>query len=418
MNSKTRKLVPVAIFAGLIMIAMLIRMNPPESPQRPAFGGPVMTVDVIPVVPNDYQIKLQSYGTVQPQTQTTLIAQVGGQIISVNPNVRNGGFFDNGDVLATIDPRDYEADVQIAEALLMDARQTMAEAEARSNQAREDWQRLGNEGEAPALVLREPQLQAARARIKSAESTLEKARLSLERTNVVAPFAGRILRQLADVGQVVSNNTPLAEVYATDYVEIRLPLRNRDLGYIELPETYREDGTDDAVTGVEIRSQLASAAAWDAKLVRTEGAIDEAARQLHVVAQIDDPFSVEREGQAPPKIGQYVTATLSGKTIPDAIVIPNNTIYQGSYVYIVVDGVLRRRDIEIEWQNDSDALIGEGLDRGDLLVTTPLGQVSSGIKVSITNEMGGGPRSGRNPAAGSEPPAQPLPAGDSSGAST
>ena len=127
-----------------------------------------MVVDVVSVETRDYQLRLQSYGTVQPRTSATLIAQVSGQIVSVNPNVRDGGFFDKGDVLATIDSRDYEADVRIAEAVLMDARQALAEAEARSEQAREDWARLGNEGPAPDLVLRVPQLEAARARVKSA----------------------------------------------------------------------------------------------------------------------------------------------------------------------------------------------------------------------------------------------------------
>lgn len=397
MNQKMKKYLPLSIFGGLLLIAILIKLNPPEAPQRAAFSGPVMVVDTIPVLQQDYQVRLQSYGTVQPQTQTTLIAQVGGQIVSVNPNVRNGGFFEKGDVLASIDARDYEADVRIAEAILMDARQTLAEAEARSNQAREDWERLGNEGEAPALVLREPQLQAARARIASAESTLEKAKLRLERTDIVAPFAGRILRKHADIGQVVSSNSPLADVYSTDYIEIRLPLRNRDLGFITLPETYRFEQASQIVGGVKIYSDLIGDSAWDARLVRTEGAIDSTARQLHVVAQIDNPFDRENENRSPLKIGQYVTATLTGKKIPDAIVIPNNAIYQGTYVYVVEDEILQRRDIQIDWQNDTDALVGAGLNPGDLLVTTPLGQVSSGIRVTVTGQMGGGRPQNRMP---------------------
>jgi len=390
MNTKMKKYLPLGIFGGLLLIAILIKSNPPEAPQRPAFSGPVMVVDTIPVISQDYHVKLQSYGTVQPRTQATLTAQVGGQIVSVNPNVRNGGFFEQGDVLASIDARDYEADVRIAEAVLMDARQTLAEAEARSNQAREDWERLVNEGEAPALVLREPRLQAAKARIAASESTLDKAKLSLERTDIIAPFAGRILSQFADIGQVVSNNSPVADVYATDYVEIRLPIRNRDLSFIDLPETYRYDKGADIVDGVRIHSELVDGAAWDAKLVRTEGAIDATARQLHVIAQIDNPFDRENANHAPLKIGQYVTAALEGKTVSNALVIPNNTIYQGTYVYVVEDEILRRRDIEIEWQNDSDALIRAGLNPGDMLVTTPLGQVSSGIRVSVTGQMGGG----------------------------
>jgi len=387
MNLKNRKLIPVAIFGGLVMLALIIRMNPPESEQRQAFDGAQLLVETQVVTARDYQITLESYGSVQPRTQSILVAQVSGQIVSVNPNVRDGGFFEEGDILATIDARDYEANVRIAAATLMDAHQVLAEADARTTQAREDWERLGNSGEAPDLVLRLPQLEAAKARVISAESTLQKSELDLERTNIVAPFAGRILRKLADVGRVVSPNTQLAEIYATDYVEIRLPLRNRDLSFINLPEAYRySDAKDRAAGKVEIQSELGGQETWDATLVRTEGAIDETARQLHVIAQIDDPFGPGSEGRAPIKIGQYVTATLEGKTVPAAIVIPNTTIYQGSYVYIVEDDVLSRRDIDIVWQNDAEAIVGAGLEPGNALVSTPLGQVTSGIRVSIVGQ--------------------------------
>ena len=394
MTINLKKIMPLAIFGGLVLVAVIIRMNPPEAPQRPAFGGPMMTVETSVVMPRDYPVMLQSYGTVQPRTRSMLIAQVGGQIVEINENVRDGGFFEEGDVLGRIDPRDYEADVQIAEATLADARQSLAEAVARSEQAREDWERLGNEGEPSDLVLRIPQLEAARARVASAESALTKAKLDLERTGIVAPFAGRVIRKSVDLGQVVSPNTQLAEIYATDVIEIRLPLRNRDLGFIDLPESYRFVETDeDESIDVVIQSDLIGRERWQAKLVRTEGTIDQTARQLHVIAQIDDPFGPDNEGRSPLKIGQYVTAEIEGKTLPDVLVIPNNTIYQGTYVYTVEDGVLHRKDIDIAWQNDVEAIVAGGLQPGDELVTTPLGQVTSGIRVTVVgaDSRGGAP---------------------------
>jgi len=402
MNLKIKKLTPIAIFGGLIAIAVLIRLNPPATPQRPAFSGPSMTVETQPVLPRDYQVKLQSYGTVQPRTRSMLVAQVGGQIVSINENVRDGGFFEKGDVLGQIDPRDYEADVQISQASLADAKQALAEATARSEQAREDWERLGNEGEPSDLVLRIPQLEAARARVDSAESALTKARLDLERTSIVAPFAGRVIRKFVDLGQVVGPNTQLAEIYATDVIEIRLPLRNRDLGFIDLPESYRyADSSTAGRIDALIKSDLIDEEVWRAKLVRTEGAIDESARQLHVIAQIDDPFGPKSEGRSPLKIGQYVTAEIDGRVLPDVLVIPNTAIYQGTYVYTVEDGILRRRDIEIDWQNDSEAIVGKGLEAGADLVTTPLGQVTSGIRVSVMGAESRGDR--RNGPAGQQP---------------
>ncbi len=411
MNLKTKKLIPVAIFGGLILLAVLIKMNPPEAQQRGNFGGPQMVVETTTVEKQDYKVRLQSYGTVQPRTQSMLVAQVSGQIVSVNENVRDGGFFEKGDILGQIDPRDYEANVRISEASLADARQALAEAEARSNQALEDWERLGNTGDAPDLVLRVPQLEAAKARVSSAKSSLQKANLDLERAQIVAPFAGRILRKLVDVGQVVSPNTQLAEIYATDVVEIRLPIRNRDLGFIDLPERFRfadANGANNAA--VTIHSDLIGNETWNAHLVRTESAIDEAARQLHVIAQIEDPFGPANVGRSPLKIGQYVTAEIEGSALSEVLVVPNSTIYQGSYVYIVEDDLLRRKDVVIAWQNDNDAIISDGIKDGDQLVTTALGQVTSGLWVAVAGAQrpndGGPPGGGRPPGDGERKPGE------------
>jgi RND family efflux transporter MFP subunit len=225
-------------------------------------------------------------------------------------------------------------------------------------------------------------LEAARAGVISAEATLQKAELELERTRIVAPFAGRVLQQSADIGQVVSPNTEIAVIYATDSVEVRLPIRNRDLAYIDLPELYRDAATEGSSVDAQIVSDLIGRTVWDARLVRTEGAIDQSARQLHVIAHIDDPFSKNADGRPQLKIGQYVTAMIAGHTLRDVLVIPNPAIYQGSYVYVVEDDVLQRRNIEIAWQNDRDAIVKAGLGDGDILVTTPLGQVTSGVRVA------------------------------------
>jgi RND family efflux transporter MFP subunit len=386
MKKITKILVPVFIIGLLLTLAIVIQANPPEQPKRFAPPAQEMVVNAAPVRLQDYRIQLESYGSVQPRTQTTLTAQVSGQIVFVNPNIRDGGFFDKGDILVSIDPRDYEANVRIAQAVLMDARQALADATARSELAREDWSSLGNEGEPPELVLRLPQLEAARAGVISAEATLQKAELELERTRIVAPFAGRVLQQSADIGQVVSPNTEIAVIYATDSVEVRLPIRNRDLAYIDLPELYRDVEAGNFAVNAQIVSELIGKTVWDAKLVRTEGAIDQSARQLHVIAHIDDPFSKSADGRPQLKIGQYVTARIAGHELRDVLVIPNSAIYQGSYVYVVEDDVLQRRNIEIAWQNDRDAIVKDGLGDGDILVTTPLGQVTSGVRVSAVLE--------------------------------
>lgn len=400
-------LLPLLILIGLAIAAVGLRMFAPESERRAPPSVQAMPVDVIELRPQRYQVSVESYGTVQPRTRSMLVSQVSGQITSVDARFREGGFFDRGDVLLVIDDRDYRANVEIAQAALLDAQQLLAEEAARSNQASADWERLGNSGPAPALVLRKPQLSAANARVRSAQSQLDKARLELERTQITAPYDGRILSQQVDVGQVVSPGTALGEVYATDYVEVRLPLRDRDLPFVELPE-QKAASAEEPKVAVQLNSTLIADETWDGTVVRTESAIDTVARQLHVVAQIDDPFGSAYATRTPLKIGEYVTARIAGKVVENAVVVPTSAIYQSTFAYVAVDDELQQRTVSIVWQNDREALIGSGLLAGDQLITTPLGQVTSGTPIKVRgpeSETGDTTRAGSR----TRPPPRPEP---------
>ncbi|NNF15883.1 MAG: efflux RND transporter periplasmic adaptor subunit [Gammaproteobacteria bacterium] len=381
-------LIPLFILLGGVAFAIGIRIFTPEVQRRPAPPVAAPTVVVQEITPAPYQVVVESYGTVKPRTESKLVAQVSGQVISINSSLREGGFFEKDEELLRIDDRDYLANVKIAEAALLDARQALVEEQARSAQARADWDRLGNAGEAPDLVLRKPQLNAAEARVASAQSSLEKARLNLERTIIRAPYAGRVRQKSVDVGQVVSAGSSIADIWASDYVEVRLPLRDKDLPFVELPESYRNGAPAKAVQSpVVLSSSLVPDSDWQGVIVRTESAIDESARQLHCVAQIDDPFGAESLGRTPLKIGEYVTARIQGRLLDDAIVIPVSAIYQSTFAYVVEQERLQRRNVDIAWQNDKEAIINAGLTAGDLLVLTPLGQVTSGLKVNIKSQL-------------------------------
>ena len=380
MNKKY--LIPVGIIAVAIIAIVVIVSNPPSTKRGKPMAVAAMLVETQILTPQDYQIQVSSFGVVKPRTQSSLVTQASGQILSISPNFREGGFFETGEVLVELDDRDYQAEVKIAEAGLLLARQQLLEEQARANQALVDWERLSNGREPTKLVLREPQLAAAQAAMLSNQASLEKANLALERTQVVAPFSGRILEKSVDIGRVVSINGQLATIYATDYVEIRLPINNSDLGLVELPEQGKS-----AVTKVSFESDLIGLQQWEGQLIRTEGAIDSDSQQLYVVAQIDDPFDYQSNQQMPLKIGQYLTANIAGKKLAQVLVIPTKAIYQGSYVYVVNDGMLLRREVITRWQNSQDSVVRRGLKSGDELVVTSLGQVSSGTPVTIVGEV-------------------------------
>jgi len=185
---------------------------------------------------------------------------------------------------------------------------------------------------------------------------------------------------------VVSANTQLASIFAVDYVEIRLPIKNKDLALINLPEEYRDIGEQGHKNDVKLTSDLMGYQQWHGKIIRTESAIDEQSQQLYVVAQINRPYDATTTYGSPIKIGQYVTAEIEGKALSSALVIPSSAIYQGSYVYTVEKGLLMRKEVTLGWQNGKQAIVKLGLVAGDALVLTSLGQVSSGTPVSIEGE--------------------------------
>ncbi|KZN48498.1 efflux RND transporter periplasmic adaptor subunit [Pseudoalteromonas luteoviolacea] len=387
MTLAKRLILPAAILAVSVLLVVLISSNPPQSARGKGKPQAKMVVDFVELEAMQFTMEIESYGLVQPRTQSMLVAQVSGEISFVSDNFRDGGFFEKGEVLLQIDERDYVAEVQVAKATLLNAEQGLLEEEARGKQALVDWKRLGDGSEASELVLRKPQLAAQQANVLSAKAKLAKAELALERTRLVAPFDGRILTKKVDLGQVVSSNSQLAQIYATDYVEIRLPINNRDLAFMRLPEHFRDGEINAPAPDVQLRSDLVKKQSWHGKIVRTEGAISELSQQLYVVAQIDDPFSVKQKSDFAIKIGQYVTAKITGRTLTNAITIPSSAIYQGSYVYVLDEqDLLMRKDISIAWQNDELAIVDAGVAAGMRLVTTPLGQVSSGTQVSLNNQ--------------------------------
>ncbi len=385
MKTKVRlkRLLPVivvGVFVGLITLFSVFR---PKSEFRLPEPPPALSVETIVLKPQKFDVHIKSYGMVSPRTKSSIAAQVSGKIIAVSPAFKKGALFNQGDKLLQIEKADLQADVDIAQAQLMDALQALETEKAEGEQALKNWRLSGNKGSASNLVLRKPQLQAAEAAVLAAQASLEKAKLNLARTEIYAPYDGRVLDTHVDVGQLVSSGTAIADIYSTTVMEVRLPIRNTDLPYLTLPEQYvdGEQVTQD-LPEVTLSSGLNPNDQWNGHIVRTEGEVDAESRQLHVVAEI-----VAGDAHVPEtrmRVGQYVIADIQGKLLDSAIVIPGDAIYQGRFAYVVENAKLQRKQIEIGWQGEDNVLIKSGLKENDELVLTPLGQVNSGTPVIVS----------------------------------
>jgi len=377
------------VVIGLCATVAFDIWNSREAPKRRPKPLAIMQVEVVAAKRGQYRVVAHSQGTVQPRTESTLIPEVSGQVVKESPNLRSGEFFEAGDVLLQIDPREYEAAVTIARSELTQARAHLSEELARANQAEREWKRLGHRGKADDLVLRKPQVASARAAVNGAKARLAQRELDLERTRIVAPYAGRVLEKNVGVGQFVPTGSVLARIYAVDYVEIRLPLSNAQLQYISVPEMYRSESARARTLGpkVLLHTQIGSTRyEWHGRIVRAEGAIDTRTRQLYVVAQVDDPYAGSRQGRPPLKIGQFVEADIEGLTLERVFVIPRSALRAGGVVLLVDDtNKLRTREVEVLWTDRVNAVIRKGLGNGDRIVTTALGEGLNGTTVRVAS---------------------------------
>jgi len=203
---------PVLIVAlAVVVVAGLIATRPQvETAPRQVTPPPVR---VLPLDPQSVELRVRSQGSVVPETEADLVAEVAGTIVRVAESFEVGGFFDEGDVLLWLDRRDHQLAVASARASVAQARVALTREQAEARVALEEWEELGEPGEPGPLVLRQPQLDEARARLASALASQARAQLDLERTAIRAPFAGRLRAKRVDRGEFVNRGAPLATIY-------------------------------------------------------------------------------------------------------------------------------------------------------------------------------------------------------------
>lgn len=373
-------ILPIGVLVLVTVVIFLLYAFKPTAKRGAAPKVVNVTVATRVLAAKPYTVVVESFGRLNAKTRTELRPQVAGKIVFLSESFNDGGYIKKGEILASIEKADFEIALTQAEATHLDAKRLLDEETARAQQAKEDWQSLGRPGEPAPLVLRQPQIDSAKARLKSAQAVLAGAELNLSRTDIRAPYDGRVISRSANLFQTVSVNSVLGEIFSTDALEIRLPIKNSDISFINTSQLNNPS----QVTIITTNQQAQN---WPAKVVRSSANIDEQTRQPFVVAQISNAFSKDLKGRQPLRLGQYVKALIDGKTLDDAIVINNNAIYQGAYVYLYKDDKVYRRDINVLWQNDRYAVISQGLSAGDEIVTSPLGKITSGTRVQHEKDV-------------------------------
>ncbi len=372
------------MLAGAAAISTMLYLGRPPADIAEPEKQPV-TIDVAVAVKQNLRIPVQAQGTITPLQETAILAEVKGRIVEVAPGFHIGGFVSEGDILLRIDPRDYQTNLLRAQAAVESAESNLAQERGRAQVALREWEKLprGSQRsqEARDLYLRKPQLDQAEAQLLAATADLNTARDNLERTIIRAPYDALIQEKHSDLGQFVNAGSSLANIFSVEYAEVRLPIPQSKLGYLELPglEGYASGPDIDLYTDVagEIKH-------WSAQLHRTEGVFDERSRVLYTVARIEDPYALRTPGREPLRIGTFVNANIEGREITGLVALPRYILRAGNLVWVVDETMhLRNRKVSILRTGGDLVYVSAGLDEGDRVSLTALDSAFAGAQVKI-----------------------------------
>jgi len=394
--------IPCAILgAGAIAVYVLWLTRPEAVPVPTERAAPLIRVQTL--APHELQLFVQAQGTVEPRTESELKSQVSGEVMWVSPALVPGGFFDAGDPLLKLYPVDYEANLESARAAL-------ARAESDARRARKEntrQRRLADRSVASQARIDDAQNAAhvAEAALREARARLGRAERDLQRTEVYAPYSGRVRSEKVDLGQFVSRGETLARIYAVDYAEVRLPIPDRELRYLDVPLGYRESSereepaTSDAypigdlaeagapdMSGPSVLLQAEFAGEdheWVGRIVRTEGELDPKSRMVTVVARVEDPYGRKDEiGRPPLSVGLFVNVRIEGRVVPNALVIPRSALREGGRVLVVdEDDRIHYRSIEVLRTEREAVIVEAGLQPGERVAVSPLPEAVEGMRV-------------------------------------
>ncbi|MCP4299581.1 MAG: efflux RND transporter periplasmic adaptor subunit [Gammaproteobacteria bacterium] len=358
----------IPILAIVAAVAMMgLRQEPPKKDRVDL--DPLVEVVALEMMTTNFEVRSQ--GTVRPRTETILSAEVSGTVSSISPKFIAGGVFQANEVLMRIDPTNYKVAVDQAEALV-------AQRQIEYDGAK----KLRSQG-----YRAESEFASATAALATAKAEQVRARRNLERTHIRLPYEGIVRSKESDLGQFVNPGTRLGVTFATDYAEVRLPLTDPDLAFVSLP-----DATDVSVSGTADGPDVVLSAVrkgqpteWPAKIVRTEGVVDEKSRVTYAVARIADPYRLHSDGSALP-VGTFVTASIDGAAVSDVFRVRNSAVRGANQLLFVQDDkTLQIRNVDVI-RTDSQYSYFRGASNGDRIVTSALEAPIEGMAVRIADD--------------------------------
>ncbi|BBO71071.1 hemolysin secretion protein D [Desulfosarcina alkanivorans] len=410
--------VVVVLLVSVAIAVVLVQLRPRAEKQARTSNGRL--VEVLRTRPQSLPMIVDAYGTVAPREALKLVAEVRGQVVAMHPAFIEGGFVRSGEVLLTIDPRDYELAVRRAKVGVRQARAeldrlaqdilnikaslalaasdvdlALAEVKRLKKLAGRDMtsQSVLDKADRQYLTSRE-RLQAlenqmaltatSRIRLESqldmAEVAVEQAMLNLERCRIEAPFDAWVTEKAVETGQHLTVGQAVGGVYRAGAFDIDVKIPVGDLAWF--PDTGR------AGEGPPARVQYTGTTPprlWNGRVARVKAALDPTTRTLPVVVEVDEPATSDSLVHAADRMkpGMFVTVSIQGRQVENVHRLPRHLVHDGDTIYLADDLQLRVQPVTILRRFKETVLVSDGLSDGDLVITTPLSGAVPGMRVRI-----------------------------------
>jgi len=375
---KKQIIIPIAILAiGIATFVGFSSMKKPPEEKAEVDNTPIVAVESISVMP--MTLEVSSYGVVEPKYETTIVAQVSGEVVELSEKFVRGGLVKKGQLLARIDPNDYHAALIDAQANMASARAALETEVAQGKVAEKEWQQI-TDTSPTELSLRKPQLAQELANVKSAQAAILRAERNLQRTEIRAPYDAMINSRTIGLGSFVGVGSEIGMLLGTAIAEVRLPVADNQLQYLidqGLKSTVNLSGT---FAGEELQ--------WQAEIVRSEGVVDDNSRMTYLVAEIQDPYYLNhsnKEHDLPLRFGSYVKAKILGINIEQASTVPQYLVINDQVALLDSESKLHYAAVNIIRQEGGNVVINKGLIDGDKLIVSSLDYPVEGMKLALIN---------------------------------
>lgn len=367
----------LVIAAGVGSVQVLSSAK--EAPEKKVEEARLVSLYVDEVRSERVTVTVRTQGEVRAKTDIGLVPQVNGRIVEVAEAFNEGGYFEPGQTLLKIEDADYRLAVTSAEARVAQAAVRVEQELADARIKKKQWDEWVVDGEPTPLALNQPQVAEAQAQLRAAEADLRTAHLNLERTEIKVPFKGRVTERTVGVGEFVSVGTRLGRVFATDTVEVRLPLTDAQLAELALPIGFTADQGN--VPTVNLVATVGGKRhAWEGKITRVNAAVDNQTRLVYAVAEVDDPYGLAADDGMPLAVGLFVAAEIEGVIPHDAMVMPRTALRKQDEVYVISDdNKLEIRKVNVLSTTLDQVIVVGGVESGEQVVTAPVRAAYNGM---------------------------------------